>query len=270
MDARLDELVKLGMSYGLQVLGAIAILLIGRIAAGLVRRVVRRVMTKAEADSSLIGFVTRLVYILIIVFAMVAALAKFGIETASFVAILGAASFAIGFALQGSLSNFAAGVMILVFRPFRVGDYVEGGGVAGSVKEILLFNTILATPDNVKILVPNSRMYGDVIRNYSVYDTRRVDLLIGIGYGSSIGAAIESLTGLIKADSRIMTDPESKIVVSELAESSVNLILRVWVARANYWGVKCDLTRAIKEDFDKRGIEIPYPQQVVHHVNATA
>lgn len=270
MEYRWEQLADLGIRYGIQVIGAIAILIIGRIVAGIARKVVRRVMTSAGADPSLIGFVGRLSFILILVFSVVAALAKFGIETASFVAILGAASFAIGFALQGSLSNFAAGVLILVFRPFRVGDYIDGAGVAGTVKEIMLFSTILATPDNVKILVPNGKMYGDTIKNFSAYDRRRVDLLIGIGYDSSIGAAMETLTALIKADKRILKDPESQIAVAELADSSVNLVIRIWVEKADYWGVKFDLTRAIKETFDEKGIEIPYPQQVVHMHNVAA
>jgi small conductance mechanosensitive channel len=264
MEQRFDELLNIGMHYGLQIIGAVAILIAGWIAARIARSIVRRVLVRADADVSLTNFVVRLAYILIIVFAVVAALAKFGIETASFVAILGAAAFAIGFALQGSLSNFASGIMVLVFRPFRVGEYVEGAGVAGTVKEIQLFNTVLATPDNVKIIVPNSKMYGDVIKNYSANDTRRVDFLIGIGYDSSISDALEATAALIKADARILADPASQLVVGELGDSSVNLIVRAWVNKEDYWGVKFDLTRAIKESFDAQGIEIPFPQRVVH------
>ena len=203
-------------------------------------------------------------YILVLVFAVLAALAKFGIQTASFVAILGAAGFAIGFALQGSLANFAAGVLILVFRPYRVGDYIDVAGVAGSVMEIQLFTTELATPDNVKIMVPNGRIYGDIIKNFSANDIRRVDLVIGISYDSPIQKAIELISDLIKEDSRILSDPAPQIAVSELADSSVNLVVRPWVKRQDYWDLRFDLTRKIKEAFDQNGIEIPFPQRVVH------
>ncbi len=270
MEQRLQELADIGMRYGLQVIGAILILIAGWIVAGIVRKVVRRVMQKANIDESLTGFVVKLSHILIIVFAVVAALGKFGVETASFVAVLGAAGFAVGFALQGSLSNFASGIMILVFRPFTVDDFVDAAGVAGTVKEIRLFNTVLATPDNVKILVPNSKMYGDIIKNFSAYDTRRVDLLIGIGYTSSIGKATEVLNGVVAADSRILKDPKHQIAVSELADSSVNLVVRVWVNKAAYWDVKFDLTHKIKEAFDANDVEIPFPQRVVHMAGQSA
>ena len=199
-------------------------------------------------------------------FAVLAALAKFGIQTASFVAILGAAGFAVGFALQGSLANFAAGVLILVLRPFRVGDFIDAAGVAGNVKEIQLFTTIIATPDNIKIMVPNGKIFGDVIKNITGYDTRRIDLVIGIGYSSDIQKAYDVMMSLIKGDSRILADPAPQIAVSELADSSVNFVVRPWVNRGDYWDVKFDLTRKIKEEFDKNDIEIPFPQRVVHMV----
>jgi small conductance mechanosensitive channel len=256
--------------WGISVLGAIAILIAGRIVAGIGRTVVRRVMKKARSDESLIKFVGILIYYLIIIFAVIAALAKFGVQTASFVAVLGAAGFAIGFALQGSLSNFASGVMILAFRPFKVGDYVSAAGVAGSIKEIGLFATTLATPDNVKIIVPNGKIYGDTIQNYSAYDIRRVDWSIGIGYGSSIERAKQILHQILGGERRVLQDPASMIAVSELADSSVNLVMRAWVKKEDYWDVKFDLTRKVKEEFDKNDIEIPFPQQVVHHRNPPA
>jgi small conductance mechanosensitive channel len=270
MDTVLDQIVTFLTTSGLKVIGAILILIAGRVIAGVVRRIVRRAMTKADAAPSLVTFAGTLSHTLVIVFAVVAALAKFGIETASFVAILGAASFAIGFALQGSLSNFAAGVMLLVFRPFKLGDFVDAGGVAGSVREIRLFTTVLVTPDNVKIMVPNGKVFGDTITNYSAYDTRRLDVTIGIGYGESIERAREVLSGLIQADARVHADPEPQILVTELADSSVNLTARVWVASGNFWPVKLDLNRGIKEAFDQHGIEIPFPQRVVHVVSASA
>lgn len=252
---------------GGNVLLAIIILIVGRMVAGIVRRSIRSVMTKRGTEPSLIGFVAGLAYTSVIVFAFIAILARFGIQTASFVAVLGAVGFAVGFALQGSLSNFASGVMILAFRPFKVGDYIEAAGVSGSVHEIQLFNTILNTPDNVRIIVPNAKAFGDVIKNYSANDLRRVDLLIGIGYGSSIERAMQTVLSLIKADARILGDPEAMTAVSELADSSVNLVIRAWVKAEDYWDVKFDLTRQIKESFDRDKIEIPFPQQVVHHVN---
>jgi small conductance mechanosensitive channel len=203
-------------------------------------------------------------------FTVLAALAKFGIQTASFIAILGAAGFAIGFALQGSLANFAAGVLILVLRPFRVGDFIMGAGEAGAVREIGLFTTVLATPDNVKIMVPNGKLFGDVIKNVTAFDTRRIDLVIGIGYNSDIQKAWDIMEGLMKEDTRILSDPAPQIAVSELADSSVNFVVRPWVKKEDYWGVKFDLTRKIKEAFDANGIEIPFPQRSVHMIQEAA
>jgi small conductance mechanosensitive channel len=252
----------------LKIVGAILIFILGRIVAGIVRRLVRKALTRTGTDPALVSFLGTLTYAAIIVFTVLAVLAKFGIQTASFVAVLGAAGFAVGFALQGSLGNFASGVMLLVFRPFKTGDYIDAAGTAGTVKDVQLFNTILATPDNVKIIIPNGKLYGDIIKNYSAYDIRRVDLVIGIGYGSSIQAAYDTVTELIKGDSRILKDPAHMIAVSELADSSVNLVVRTWVNAGDYWGVKFDLQRAIKETFDKQGIEIPFPQRVVHMVQS--
>jgi small conductance mechanosensitive channel len=269
MDAASQQIVFFVTTYGIKIIGAIVILILGRIAAGIGRSIVGRVLEKAKSDPAIISFVRHLTYILILVFAVLAALAKFGIQTASFVAVLGAAGFAVGFALQGSLANFAAGVLILVLRPFKLGDYIMGAGQAGTVKAISLFTTELSTPDNVKILVPNGKLFGDVITNWSVYDTRRVDLVVGIGYGSDIQKAYEVIDGLIKDDNRILTDPAPQIAVSELADSSVNFVVRPWVNRADYWNVKFDLTRKIKEAFDANGIEIPFPQHVVHMVSTS-
>jgi small conductance mechanosensitive channel len=260
----LDQIVELTTAYGIRVLGAIAVLVIGRIIAGAVRTGVKRGLKKRGTDEGLVQFLSSIAYALVMVAVFVAALGNFGVEAASFVAILGAAGFAVGFALQGSLSNFAAGVMILLFRPFRVGDFITAAGVSGTVKVIDLFSTTLATPDNVKILVPNGKLFGDTISNYSVYETRRVDLQVGIGYTSSINKAYDAVRGLIKADARILKDPEPTLAVGELADSSVNLIVRVWVNRADYWNVKFDLTHQIKDRFDADGIEIPFPQRVVH------
>ena len=266
MDTTVSQVQVLISLYGLKVIGAIIILVLGRIGAGIGRSIVRRLLERAKTDHAIISFVSSLTFTLIIVLAVLAALAKFGIQTASFVAVLGAAGFAVGFALQGSLANFAAGILILVLRPFRVGDFVDGAGVAGSVKEIDLFTTVLATPDNIKIMVPNGKLFGDIIKNYSAFDTRRIDLVIGIGYSSDIQRAQEVMQEIIKADERILTDPEPQIAVSELADSSVNFVVRPWVKKEDYWAVRFDLTRKIKEAFDQNGIEIPFPQRTVHTV----
>lgn len=268
MENTLQTLYDFAATYGLKVVGAILILVVGRIVAGVLRKGTLRAMGKANVDKTLSMFFGRLVFIAVMVFAVLAALAKFGVQTASFVAVLGAAGFAVGFAMQGSLSNFAAGVMLLVFRPFKVGDFVDAAGAAGTVKEIALFTTTLATPDNIKIIVGNGSIFGSTIKNFSAYDTRRCDLAIGIGYSSDIQRAVEVMDGLIKADNRVQGEPAHQIAVSELADSSVNFVVRMWCAKEDYWSLKFDMTRAIKEAFDKNGIEIPFPQRVVHHVNA--
>jgi len=213
---------------------------------------------------SLQGFVGQIVFACILIFTVIDTLARFGIETTSLVAVLGAASFAIGFALQGSLSNFAASVLLLILRPFKLGDVIEAGGVTGVVKDIQLFSTILATPDNVKVYVPNAQIYGGTIRNYAGYDTRRIDIPVGIGYGDSIEQAVHVAKAVMTADARVLVDPEPEVLVGELGDSSVNLILRLWVNGTDYWDVLFDLTRNAKEAFDEQGIEIPFPQTVVH------
>ena len=259
-----EQIILFVTTYGIKVIGAIIILILGRFVAGFGRKIISRILEKSKTDQAIVSFVGNLIYFLILIFAVLAALAKFGIQTASFVAILGAAGFAVGFALQGSLANFAAGVLILVLRPYKIGDIIESAGVTGAVKDIQLFTTVLATPDNIKIMVPNGKIFGDVIKNVTGYDNRRVDLVIGIGYSSDIQKAYDLMANLMKDDSRIFTDPAPQIAVSELADSSVNLVVRPWVKKEDYWGVKFDLTRNIKEAFDANGIDIPYPQQVVH------
>ncbi len=270
MDSLSPEMMARITALGTTVLLAIVTLIVGRFAAGFFRRVIIRTMTRGNVDKSLAKFVGSIVYYMVLIITVVAVLGRFGIETASFVAILGAAGFAVGFALQGSLANFASGVMILLFRPFKVGDFVNAAGVAGSVKEIGIFSTTVATGDNVKIIVPNGTIYGDVIKNYGGYDTRRIDLVMGIGYNSPIDKARDIMTRIIQADDRILKDPAPTIAVSELADSSVNFIVRPWVNSPDYWSVRFDLTEAIKKEFDKNGIDIPYPQQVVHHVGQAA
>jgi len=264
MEDIIKQLTAFGAEYGIKIIGAIIILIVGRIVAGIVRRSVRKILEKSKTDPTIVSFVSTLVYLLVLVFVILAALKKFGVDTASFVAILAAAGFAVGFALQGSLANFAAGVMILVFRPYRVGDFIDAAGVAGTVKDVHVFNTIIDTPDNIKVIVPNGKIYGDVIKNLSGRDTRRIDLVIGISYDAPIGKAHEVAMQIMKGDPRVLGEPEPMVAVAELADSSVNLVVRPWVKKEDYWAVKFDVTRKIKEAFDANGIEIPFPQHVVH------
>ena len=253
-----------GPGLALKVIGAIVILLVGRFIAGAVRGGLKKVMAARGVDASLSGFLTSLVYFIIMAFTFIAVIGQFGVQTASFVAILGAAGFAVGMAMQGTLGNFSSGVMLLLFRPFKPGDFLEAAGIMGSVKEITVFSTIIATPDNKKIIVPNGAIFGGTITNFNGYDTRRVDMVMGIGYGSDMDKAIEILERLAKEDDRVLDDPATTIAVNQLADSSVNIIFRPWVKASDYWGVHNDMQKKTKEAFDAAGIEIPFPQTVVH------
>jgi small conductance mechanosensitive channel len=252
------------MAYGWQVVGAIAILLFGRIIVGFLTGIVRRLMLKAKIDETLTRFVTGLTKGLLMTFVFIAAVSALGVETTSLIAVLGAAGLAIGLALQASLSNFASGVMLIIFRPFKRGDYVEAGGVSGTVEEVAIFNTVLKTPDNRKVIVPNGDIVGGAITNYSAHETRRIDLVFGIGYDDDLRKAKATLERLVGEDSRILTDPAPTVAVSELADSSVNLACRPWVKSADYWDVRGDLIEKVKLTFDAEGISIPFPQQDVH------
>lgn len=212
----------------------------------------------------LISFTSSIVYITLVAFVVIAAFGQLGIQTTSFIAIIGAAGLAIGLSLQASLSNFASGVIIIFFKPFKVGDFVEAGGVNGVVEGIKIFSTQLRTGNNKAIIVPNANITGGNIVNYSAKDERRVDLIFGIGYDDNIKLAKKILTDIVKKEKRILQDPEPVIAVSELADSSVNFVVRPWVKTEDYWGVYFDLTEAVKLTFDKKGISIPYPQQDIH------
>lgn len=259
-----DKILEWGAQYGTRIIGAIAILVLGRLAIGIVVSIVKRLMLRANAEVTLTRFVANLTKILLMVFMVLAALGTLGVETTSFIAVIGAAGLAVGFALQGSLSSFAAGVMLIIFRPFKVGDYVEAGGTAGTVEAVGIFSTKLKTPDNKEVIIPNSNITGGNIINYSAKDTRRVDLVFGIGYGDDIKLAKETLSEIIAADERVLKDPAPTIAVSELADSSVNFVVRPWVKTSDYWSVLFDLTEKVKLTFDAKGISIPYPQQDVH------
>ena len=258
---KLQELLAL---YGLRIVAAIIIFIVGRWVAKALRNVIKRMMTKGEVDETLISFVGNLTYVALLAFVIIAALNQLGIQTTSFIAIIGAAGLAIGLALQGSLANFAAGVLMIIFRPFKAGDYIEGAGVAGVVEEVQIFATQLKTPDNKTIIVPNAKMMSDNITNYSAKDTRRVDMLIGVGYGDDLKKVREILEDILAKDDRILKDPAPTIGVLELGDNSVNFAVRPWVKTEDYWGAYFDAMETVKRRFDEEGISIPYPQRDVH------
>jgi len=243
---------------------AAAILFGGIWLAKQIKKYIVLMMERRNVDALLASFTSNIAYVALVAFVVIAALSKLGIQTTSFVAIIGAAGLAIGLALQGSLANFASGVMIIAFRPFKVGDFIEAGGVSGVVEGIQIFSTQMRTGDNKAMIIPNANITGGNITNYSAKDTRRVDMVFGIGYDDDIKQAKDVLLELIADDERILKDPEAVVAVSELADSSVNFVVRPWVNAADYWGVMFDFTEAVKLRFDKEGISIPYPQQDLH------
>jgi len=265
-----QKFITVGADFGIRAITALLIFIIGRFAAKLVKKIVQKAMSRAKVDQTLISFTTNLTYIALMAFVVIASLSKLGIQTTSFVAIIGAAGLAIGLALQGSLSNFAAGVILIIFRPFKAGDYIEGGGVAGSVKEIQIFTTILTSPDNKTIIVPNSKLTGDNIVNYATQGTRRLDMVFSIGYGDDIDRAKEVLSQVVKNDPRLLNDPAPKIAVLEHADSSINIICRPWVKAHDYWDVYFDMMENVKKAFDKEGISIPFPQTDIHIIKGGA
>jgi len=264
MDITLSRFVDLFILYGIKVIAAAVIFIIGRWVAGLFQKIVGKVMDKRNVDATVSSFVGHLIYYALLAFFILAALGQLGIQTASFVAVLAAAGLAIGLALQGSLANFAAGFLLLIFRPFRVGDYIEGGGTAGTVEKIQLFTSQLTTPDNKTVIVPNSAMTAGNIVNFSTKGTRRVDMVFGIGYGDDMDRAREIIQEIIASDERILKDPAPVVAVSELADSSVNLVARPWVKSGDYFAVLWELTEKVKKRFDEAGISIPFPQRDVH------
>jgi small conductance mechanosensitive channel len=254
----------LAVTWGLKVLGAVVVFVIGSIVAGSLRRTVAGVVERTRGDVTLSRFLGSLTYYVVLVAAGVAALGMIGIQMASFIAILATAGLAIGLALQGALSNVASGVMLLIFRPFRAGDFVDLGGTAGTVESIGLFSTELNTPDNIHIVVPNSAIYGDTIKNFSHHDTRRIDMVMGISYADDISVAMETIREVLDGDDRVLKDPPYMVAVSELGDSSVDLVVRPWCARNDYWPLRFDLNRALKERLEAAGCSIPYPQRDVH------
>ncbi len=264
MNQIVEKVWELVTIYGLKVIAAIAIFVVGRWVAKAVANMIRKMMKKADVDETLLKFVGNMAYIALLAFVVLAALSQLGIQTTSFIAVLGAAGLAVGLALQGSLSNFAAGFLMILFRPIRVGDYIEGAGTAGTVEEIAIFTTTLVTPDNKTVIIPNAAMTGDNIVNWTVKGTRRVDMVMGIGYDDDIDQAKQIMADVLASDSRILKEPKPTIAMVELADSSVNFVVRPWVKASDYWAVYMDTHEAIKKAFDAQGISIPYPQRDVH------
>jgi small conductance mechanosensitive channel len=264
MEDLIGKLKELAMLYGLQILAALAIFIIGRWIAKGLRSVFRRLLQRAEVEPTISSFISNFAYYALLVFVILAALSRLGIQTASIIAVIGAAGLAVGLALQGSLANFAAGLLIILFRPFQVGHYVEAAGVSGTVEEINIFTTHLKTPDNKAVIVPNSKITSENIVNYSAKETRRVDLVFGVGYGDDVAKVREILQQVVEADDRIFKDPEPFIVVNELGASSVDFAVKVWTKTDDYWSVYFDLKEKVKLAFDDNGITIPFPQRDVH------
>lgn len=260
----IPDLQAFAAFYGIKIIAAIVIFVVGRWVARALRNATKKMMAKGNVDETLISFVGNLTYIALLAFVIIAALNQLGIQTTSFIAVIGAAGLAIGLAWQGSLANFAAGVLMIIFRPFKAGDYIEGAGVAGTVEEIQIFATQLKTPDNKTIIVPNAKMMGDNITNYSAKDTRRMDMVIGVGYGDDLKKVREILEDILAKDDRFLEDPAPTIGVLELGDNSVNFAVRPWVKKEDYWGAYFDVTETVKRRFDEEGISIPYPQRDVH------
>ncbi|MDX8381527.1 MAG: mechanosensitive ion channel [Ghiorsea sp.] len=261
MQGLLDDYM---IPWGINIAIAIAIFVIGRFVAGLIVNVVNKLLTKSGTDEMLVNFVCSIVRAVLMLFVVIAALNKLGVDTTSFIALIGAAGLAIGLSLQSTLQNFAAGVMLILFKPFKLGDFVEAGGSAGVVEKISIFTTIMKTGDNREIIVPNGAIYGGTITNNSARDTRRIDMVFGIGYDDDIKKAKDLLNEILAADERILKDPAPLVAVAELADSSVNFNVRPWVNSGDYWKVLYDVTEKVKITFDENNISIPYPQMDIH------
>lgn len=252
------------MEYGIKIISALVIFFIGRWITGLLKGLIRRLLQKRKLDETITGFICNISYVTLMVFVIIAAIGKLGVQTGSFIAIIGAAGLAVGLALQGSLANFAAGFLIILFRPLKKGGFIEASGTAGIVDEIQVFTTILKTPDYKVIIIPNGGVLGGNITNYSAEATRRIEWIIGVSYTDNLKKVREVLQSIIAADERIHKDPEPQIVFAEMADSNVNFKLRVWANTSDYWGVYFDITETVKTRFDDEGISIPFPQRDVH------
>jgi len=264
MDIDINAVVAWVSSYSIKIVGALLIFLVGKWLARKIANLFAKLMAKNSVDQTIVGFLTNLVYYALLIVVILAAAGKLGINTASFLTIVGAAGLAIGLALKDSLSNFAAGVMLVLFKLFSVGDVVSAAGITAKVEKITIFNTLFCTADNQLLIVPNNKIISDIITNINAKDTRRIDLVVGISYSDDMAQTKEILKGLAGDDDRVLDDPAVTVAVSELADSSVNLVFRPWVKTADYWAVRFDLTEKIKTSLDEAGISIPFPQQDVH------
>ncbi|MBN1766551.1 MAG: mechanosensitive ion channel [Sedimentisphaerales bacterium] len=264
MENLVEKLMEWITLNGINILVAVVILVVGRWVAKLIEGIIKKILTARKVDGTIVSFVASMAYIALMAFVIIAALSKVGIQTTSFIAVLGAAGLAIGLALQGSLANFASGFLMIIFRPFKEGDYIEAGGTAGIVKDMQIFTTTLTTPDNKRVIIPNSKITGDNIINYTATGTRRIDLTVGVSYSDDIDKVRRVLQGIIDSDDRILKDPAPMLPVSAMADSSINFIVRVWVNVSDYWSVFFDTTEAVKKRFDQEGITIPFPQSDVH------
>ena len=264
LDAILETIYGYLAQYGLKALGAVLIFLVGRWLARVVGEIVEKAMVKAHIDKTIARFTKNLTHIGLLVFVVIAALGAAGVETTQFAVVIGAAGLAVGLALQGSLANFASGFLMVIFRPFKVGDFIEAAGVKGTVKEIQIFNTLINTPDNIRVIIPNAQLTGGNIMNYTANGTRRVDLVIGISYEDDINKARSVIEGVLAGDERVLREPAATVAVSELGDSSVNFVVRPWVKAADYWDAYFGITAKVKLALDKNDISIPYPQRDVH------
>jgi small conductance mechanosensitive channel len=264
MNINIDAVWSWVSAYSINIIGAILIFIVGKWLARRIANLLTKLLEKHNVELTLVNFITNLAYYTLIVLVVVAAAGRLGINTTSFLTIIGAAGLAIGLALKDSLSNFAAGVMLVLFRPFTIGDVVSTAGITAKVEKITIFNTLFCSPDNQLIIVPNNKIISDIITNINAKDTRRVDLTVGISYSDDMLKTKEILARLAEEDSRVLTDPAPTIAVAELADSSVNLVFRPWVKTGDYWDVRFGLTEKIKNRLDEAGISIPFPQQDVH------
>jgi small conductance mechanosensitive channel len=253
------------LMWAIKIVIAIAIYVVGKFGAKFLTKLIQKTMAKNIDDETLLKFLGNIIYGVLLVVVILASLGQLGVQTTSFIAILGALTLAIGLAFQSTLGNISAGIMIIIFRPIKIGDFVEAGGATGVIEEINIFNTIMKTGDNKVIIIANSNIIGGNITNYSIKDTRRVDMVFGIGYDDDLKLAKQTLIDIVNQDHRVLKDPSVFVAVLELADSSVNFVVRVWVKSADYWGVKFDTTEKVKLVFDEKGISIPYPQMDIHN-----
>lgn len=264
LEGLLKQAPDLVMTYGLKILFAIIIFFVGKYFSGVAQKLVRKLLNSRKIDPTVVSFVANLTWAVVFVFTVIATLGQIGVQTASLVAVIGAAGLAIGLALQGSLSNFASGVLMVLFRPCRVGDYIEAAGIAGTVDEITIFSTKLRTPDNKVIVAPNSAIMNGTITNYSASENRRIDLVIGVSYSADIALTKKVLTDILDNNQYVLKDPSYTVGLSELANSSINFVVRPWVKTADYWTARFEILEQIKNALDAANIEIPFPQMDIH------